>query len=263
MTTPEQQERPRFQSERQAEIIELILDRGRAEVADLADRFAVTTETIRRDLSDLDRRGLVRRVHGGAIPMDSLRHEPLLAVRNQQMMSEKRRIGRSAAAELPMGGTAIIDSGSTTTGLCEAVPADAELTVVTNSLLNAQLLADRSQVEIILVGGTVRKSRLAAVDATTADDLGKMRVDVAFLGSDGVSALHGLSTPYQDEAAVKQAMMGAARRTVALLDSTKFGNDQLFQVAPCSAVDLIVTDDGVDDVLADAIEVLGTAVRRA
>lgn len=262
MTASEQQERPRFQSERQAEILDLLLDRGRAEVADLASRFAVTTETIRRDLSELDRRGQVRRVHGGAVPVDSLRHEPLLTARNRQMMNEKRRIARAALEELPIGGTAIIDSGSTTTVLCEAVPRDTELTVVTNSLINAQLLAERPGVDVVLVGGNLKKNTLAAVDVTTVDALLELRVDVAFLGCDGISADHGLSTPYRDEAAVKGAMISAARRTVAVLDHTKFGNDQLYEVAQCAALDLIVTDSEVDDHQAAAIEEMGPPVRR-
>lgn len=261
--TQDRDGRPRFQSERQDAIVQLIFENGRAEVADLADRFSVTTETIRRDLSDLDRRGVVRRVHGGAVPYQTIRHEPLLAVRNRQYMDEKRRIGKLALEELPLGGTVIVDSGSTTTAFCEAVPPEAELTVVTNSLLNAQILADREGVELILLGGALKRNTLAAIDATTVDALAGLRADVSFLGCDGISAAHGLSTPYRDEAAVKRAMIGSARRSVALLDHSKFGNDQLVRVIECEAIDVIVTDDEADDEQAAAVAELGPAVRRA
>ena len=118
---------------------------GRVEVAELADRFDVTTETIRRDLSGLQRQHLVRRVHGGAIPWETGGFEPLLSVRADLHDTEKRRMVRVAVEELPDAGAIIIDSGSTLTRFAEAIPHDCTLRVVTNSLLTAQVLAEHEQ----------------------------------------------------------------------------------------------------------------------
>ena len=122
-----------FQSERQRQIAALTLDAGRVEVAELAERFKVTTETIRRDLSELQTHRLVRRVHGGAVPWERSNFEPLLVKRNVLHAAEKRRLARKALDELPDSGTVIIDSGSTLTSLAEVIPDDRELRIVTNS----------------------------------------------------------------------------------------------------------------------------------
>jgi DeoR family fructose operon transcriptional repressor len=113
MTTEPTDDRTRFQSERRSEITQLVYDNGRVEVSDLAKRFSVTTETIRRDLSELARHHIVRRVHGGAIAFESLRYEPMLIARDTRNAEEKRKILRRAVEELPREGSVMIDSGST------------------------------------------------------------------------------------------------------------------------------------------------------
>jgi len=261
--TAGRRDRARFQSERHDEIVRLIFQRGRVEVSELAERFSMTTETIRRDLDELDRQRVVRRVHGGAVPFESLKHEPRLAVRNEHFIDEKRRIGSLAIEVLSEVKTVIIDAGSTTMMLCEAIPRDIELSVATNSLLNAQILATREKARVFVVGGTLENNTLAVIDTTAVDAIAKLSVDVAFIGCDGISAAHGLSTPYTAEASVKRAMIQAARRSVALVDHSKFGSDQLVQIAPCSAFDLIITDTGLDDNTTAQVEALGPTVRRA
>ncbi|MGI8517295.1 MAG: DeoR/GlpR family DNA-binding transcription regulator [Acidimicrobiia bacterium] len=268
MTTPERiQTRSdsgtRFQSERQSEILRLVVQAGRVEVSDLAERFAVTTETVRRDLSELHGQGLVRRVHGGAVIRQSLQFEPRLVVRHQKLIDEKRRIGHLALEELPAEGAVLIDSGSTTAMLCEAIPLDARITVITNSTLNAQILSQRDGIDVILLGGVLQKNTLAAVGPSTEAALAELTVDVAFIGCDGISLEHGLSTPFHSEAAVKRAMMAASRWSVVLVDHSKFGNDQLVKVSPCTRVDVIITDSGLEQGTATSFEELGPSVRRA
>ena len=124
--------RTMFQTERHREIVTLARRYGRVDVAKLADTFRVTTETIRRDLSDLQGQRLLRRVHGGAILWETSGFEPQLSVRSDQQVAEKRRIARLAVQELPDSGTIIIDSGSTLTPFAESIPKDRELQVVTN-----------------------------------------------------------------------------------------------------------------------------------
>lgn len=249
-----------FQSERQREIASLTLARGRVEVAELSERFRVTTETIRRDLSDLQKLRVVRRVHGGAIPWEPPEFEPLVSVRKDQHDSEKRRLARAAVEELPNSGTIIIDSGSTLTRFAEAVPSGRSLRVVSNSLPIAQTLADRDGIDVIVIGGKVRKNTLAMVDAEAVAAIEPLTVDTLFISSDAASPQGGLTTPYREEAALKQAMINAARRVVALVDHSKFASDQFVRFADWSSVDVLITNRELDRTIISAVEATGTTV---
>lgn len=249
-----------FQSERQREIVALTLEAGRVEVAELAERFGVTTETIRRDLSDLQKRKVVLRVHGGAVPWASVGFEPLLSVRADLHTAEKRRLARRAVLELPDEGSVIIDSGSTLTHLAEAIPLDQPLHVVTNSLLTAQILAERPEIEVMVLGGGLRKNTLAMVDSSAITAVEQLTVDTLFISGDGFSARNGLSTPYPEEAALKRAMIRAARRVVALVDHSKAEIDHLLRFAEWSDIDVLVTNSEVDDEVVSAIEARGPSV---
>lgn len=151
-----------YAAERQQQIHELARGAGRVDVASLAEQFDVTTETVRRDLTALERQGLLRRVHGGAIPIQRLGFEPAVAQRNEYMVEEKRRIAKAALDELPDEGAVILDSGTTTGRLAEVLPFDRELTVVTNSIPMALLLSSRPNVTVLILGGRVRGRTLAA-----------------------------------------------------------------------------------------------------
>jgi DeoR family fructose operon transcriptional repressor len=249
-----------FQSQRQREIVALTFQSGRVEVAELAERFAVTTETIRRDLSDLQEQRALRRVHGGAIPWETVGFEPLLSVRANLHDAEKRRMARVAVHELPETGAIIVDSGSTLTTFAEAIPADCSLRVVTNSLLTAQVLADHDEIDVIVIGGKVRKNTLAMVDSAAIAAVKPLVVDTLFISSDGFSPARGLTTPYREEAALKQAMIAAARRVVALVDHSKAGHDHFIRFAEWADVDVLVTNTEVDGDTVAAIEALGTSV---
>lgn len=252
-----------FQSERQRETVALTHDRGRVEVSELATRFNVTTETIRRDLSELQEQRLVRRVHGGAVAWETTKFEPLLVVRNDQQHDEKRRIAKLAIDELPDTGTIIIDSGSTLARFAEAVPADTEVRVVTNSLPIAQTLAEHDNVDVVVIGGKVRKNTMAMVDADSVAALQRLSVDTLFISTDGLSADMGLTTPYRQEASLKQAMINSARRVVALVDDSKFGKDQFVRFAEWSDIDVLITTLNADSETIAAIESMGTTVLQA
>ncbi|WP_173400693.1 DeoR/GlpR family DNA-binding transcription regulator [Ilumatobacter nonamiensis] len=254
--------RPRFPAQRQDEMAALTRARGRVDVADLAEHFQVTTETIRRDLSDLQERRLLRRVHGGAVPWETLRFEPLLAVRGDQQLDEKRRIGAAAVDELRESGTVIIDSGSTTARFCEALPRDRPLHIVTNSILNAQVLAEFDNAEVTMIGGTLRQNTMAMVDAHAAAAIGQLTVDALFISCDGMSTSRGLTTPYEYEAALKRAMIAAARRVIVLADHSKLDNDQLFRFAEWSDIDVLVTDTGISEPLFEELSTLVRVVHR-
>ncbi|MFH8609398.1 DeoR/GlpR family DNA-binding transcription regulator [Streptomyces sp. NPDC018029] len=252
-----------YAPERQQEILRLARDGGRVDVLSLAEEFQVTAETIRRDLKALDRAGLVRRVHGGAIPAGRLDFEPDLAEREGTAADEKDRIARAALAELPAEGSVILDAGSTVARLAAGLPLESTLTVVTHSLPTAARLADHPGIQLHLIGGRVRQRTRAAVDAWALRAYGEIRADVVFLAANGFSAESGLTTPDLAEAAVKRAAVAAARRVVLLADSAKHGQEHFARFGDLADVDLLITDTGLTDDDAAAIERGGTEVVRA
>ena len=249
-----------YATERHQQILETARSRGRVEVAGLARELAVTPETVRRDLTALERRGVLRRVHGGAIPVERLGIEPGVADREGHAAGEKERIARAALDELPDGGSIILDAGTTTVRLAELLPTDRELTVVTHSIPVASILVSRPNLTLHLLGGVVRGRTLAAVGAWTKAQVSEIYADVAFMGTNSISVERGLTTPDLAEATVKRALMGAARRVVVLADHTKFGRDDFALVAPLSDVDTVITDVGLDVELAGDIEAAGPQV---
>jgi DeoR family fructose operon transcriptional repressor len=237
---------PRLPHDRQHEIYLLALRQGSVDVADLAQRYGVTTETIRRDLSDMQGRHLLRRVHGGAIPLERVSHEPMVDARRMVNAEEKLRIATKAAEQVPECGSVIIDSGSTCQRLADVFPIDRDVHVVTNSLITALTLARRGQRQLTVLGGAVRTNTLAMVDEPGRAELQKMAIDVLFISCDGLSFQHGLTTPYREEHTIKRAMIERARRVVALVDQSKFGNVQMFSYAAFDEIDVLVTDKRAD-----------------
>lgn len=246
--------------ERRQAIERLAAEAGRVEVAALADRFDVSGETIRRDLDSLERRGVLRRVHGGAMPVARFRSEPALSEKTGVMTDAKRRIAKAAVSLLPSSGSVLLDAGSTTAELARRFPETAELTVCTNSAPLAMTLATRRHLQLLLVGGRVRGRTLANVDDWALRTLGELHVDVAFVAANGVSLRRGLSTHDVTEAAVKRAMVAAARRVVLLADHTKIGDEHLVAFAPLDAVDTFVTDADADPGDVESFEDAGVAV---
>ncbi|MFI0981296.1 DeoR/GlpR family DNA-binding transcription regulator [Streptomyces sp. NPDC021093] len=251
-----------YAPERQQEILRLAREGGRVDVLSLADTFQVTAETVRRDLKALDRAGLLRRVHGGAIPAGRLDFEPDLAERESTAADEKGRIAQAAVAELPSEGSVVLDAGSTAARLAAGFPLERALTVVTHSLPVAARLADHPGTDLHLVGGRVRHRTRAAVDAWALRAYGEIRADVVFLGTNGFSAAHGLTTPDLAEAAVKRAVIAAGRRVVLLADSAKHGQEHFARFGDLTDIDLLITDTGLSPADAAAIEAAGTEVQR-
>jgi DeoR family fructose operon transcriptional repressor len=242
-----------YAEERQQAIAGLVSDRGRVAVTDVAERFGVTTETVRRDLAVLERAGMLRRVHGGAVPAGLFTvAEPGLGERGGARMEQKRRIATAALALVPGNrGSLLLDGGTTTAALADVLPADRQLLAVTNSVPIAARLAAAVGVELHVLGGRVRGVTQTAVGETTVRALADLRVDVVFLGANGISAGHGFSTPDEREAAVKRAMVLAGQRVVVLADSTKLGREHLVRFAAVPDVDVLVTDEDADlDVVA-------------
>jgi len=252
-----------FAPERHQAILDLARTRGRVDVRDLAEQLDVTPETIRRDLTSLERRGLVRRAHGGAVPIERASLSRGTGERETIQAAEKNAIAAAALAELAEGTSVFIDAGTTTLRLAELIPDDLALTVVTHSLPVAMALAAKPATAVHLLGGQFNHETLSSVGTWTHQMIGMVSVDIAFVSVNGITPERGLTTGDLAEAAVKSAMIRASRRTVVLADHSKFGREEFGRIAPLAAVETIITDSGVNPELASEAEAAGPIVVRA
>jgi DeoR family fructose operon transcriptional repressor len=247
-----------YATERHARIIDELDTVGRVSVTTLSHALDVTAETIRRDLDALEAAGALRRVHGGAVRRSSL-VELRVGERERQHTPAKRAIARVALALVAQTAPAAIsiDAGTTTRAfadlLAEYTPAEGRLGVVTNAVPILLRLQDNPALTVHAVGGVVRPETLAMVGLPALEAFGRMRCDLAFVGANGVSARFGLSTPDEREAAVKTAMVRSARRTVALVDSSKHGEESFLRFADLGDLDVLITDRDPDEDLAAAL----------
>lgn len=251
-----------YQPERQKQLLDMARQEGRVSVARASEDFGVVPETIRRDLDQLASKGLLRRVHGGAIPadFDQLGDTPL-DTRDIFAVAEKEAIAQAALELLPeRGGSLILDAGTTTRRMASKILEDAQFTVFTDSAPIAAVLAARTSCDVRLVGGKLRGTTQATVG--NVEQFARLRVDVCFMGTNGLSVEHGLSTPDPDEAATKSAMIAAARRVVVLADSRKIGAESTNSFARLSDIDVLITDHGIPQRQLEGLRKAGVEVMR-
>jgi DeoR family fructose operon transcriptional repressor len=248
--------------ERQHRMLVLARHQGRVEVAAAAAEFGVAPETIRRDLSELERRGLVRRTHGGAYPVESAGFETNLAQRVTLHVENKRRIAAEAVKLLGDAETVFVDEGYTPQILASLLPTDRSLTVVTASLSTAAAIADVPSTTVLLLGGRVRARTLATVGSWTCAMLAGFVIDLAFLGANGISRELGLTTPDPVVADVKAKALEVSRRRVFMGDHSKFGASSFCRFAEVSDFEAIVTDTGLSHAEAHRYTLLGPHVIR-
>lgn len=252
----------RTSQERRQEIVRAARAAGSVDVTTLAARLGVAKETVRRDLRALEDHGLVRRTHGGAYPVESAGFETTLAFRATSHVPEKRRIATAAAGLLGDAETVFVDEGFTPQLIAAALPRDRPLTVVTASLPAAGALAEADNVSVLLLGGRVRPGTLATVDHWTTKMLAGFVLDLAYIGANGISREHGLTTPDPAVGEVKAQAVRAARRTVFAGVHTKFGAAGFCRFARVGALDAIVTSTLLPSSEARRYALLGPQVLR-
>jgi DeoR family transcriptional regulator, fructose operon transcriptional repressor len=253
--------------ERQRQILARARHDGRVHVSALADDLRVAPETVRRDLRQLVERGMLQRVHGGAHPVESVGYESDVTRRSSSMIAEKRRIAAAAAARLEGAESVYIDEGITPQLVAEAIavnlPPGSKLTVVTSSLLAAGALADHEGITVVLLGGRLRGLTMATVDHWATRMLKELVIDLAYLGANGLSREHGLTTPDPAVAAVKSQVVASARRRIFVGIHTKFGVSSFCRFADLPDFEALITDTGVSAAEAHRYSVMGPHVIRA
>jgi DeoR/GlpR family transcriptional regulator of sugar metabolism len=210
---------------------------------EFAAELGVSPETVRRDLIELERRGMLRRVHGGAAALVRLvPEEPEYSERALEQSEAKRAIGAAAAAMVISGQTVVIDVGTTSLEVARALPHDLRATIATPSLLVAAELSTRPHVQVLVAGGRVRPGDLACSGTETIEFFGDLHAEIAFLGSGAISPAVGLTDYHRDEVPTKRAIIANADKVLVLADSSKFDRAAPYRVCGLSDLDGVITD---------------------
>lgn len=231
-----------LRAERIKEIIEIVRRDKAASVNKLAEIFGVHPTTIRRDLAEIEERGLLQRTYGGAIE-EEITIEPPFSERVSGQYAEKERIGRAAAGLVQDGEHIIIDSGTTTLHIAKHLHNRKELTVITNDMNIASELKDAPGVDVIVTGGSLRRGTYMLNGMFTQSILHNVHVQKAFIGIPAVHPIHGITHPEIEFVLTKQLMIKAARQVIVTADHTKLSKLSLHSVAPIHAIHTLVTDD--------------------
>jgi DeoR/GlpR family transcriptional regulator of sugar metabolism len=231
--------------QRQDKIAELVLKQPFIAAKDLAERFDVSLMTIHRDLDELEAHGVLRKVRGGATPQASSLFESNVRYRLTVASEEKQALARAALLQIEPGQAVLIDESTTGLALARLLPARVPLTVITNSLSVMQELRSVRDIKLIVLGGDYWPRHEAFCGLACEAAVSALRADVLFMSSTAISG--GVAyQPDQDMAIAKRAMIAAAGRRVLLVDHSKFGRVALHRLAPLTAFDLVMTDDGID-----------------
>ncbi|HWO98558.1 MAG TPA: DeoR/GlpR family DNA-binding transcription regulator [Bacillus sp. (in: firmicutes)] len=231
-----------YAEERKRRIMEYIREKSRASVPELAQFCNVSGSTIRRDLKELEEEKLLRRTHGGAISLQNVNFEPTFDEKEDKFQAEKKAIARKAMEFIEEEDTILLDSGTTTFQLVKELHAFSRLTVVTNSLVFAQELQDVPGIEVVIVGGNVRKETCALVGPIAESTLSMIRADKAFIATNGFEVEGGLTTPNLVEAATKRKMIEMSKQVILLADHSKAEKTTFAKFAEIDKIDKCIMD---------------------
>lgn len=226
---------------RQAEIVEIARSEGRVAVEDLARRFDVTLQTIRRDLAGLDAAGKLERVHGGAVLPSGVANIEYEA-RRRLAAEAKDRIGRACAARIPNDSSLFLNIGTTTEAVARALLVHRNLMVVTNNINVANILIANPSCEIVVAGGTLRRSDGGLVGDATIDIVSQFKLDFAIVGASALDTDGDLLDFDVREVRVSQAILRQARKALLVADGTKFQRKAPVRIGSMAAVDCLITD---------------------
>jgi DeoR family transcriptional regulator of aga operon len=254
--------------ERLSTLLDLLGQRGKVDVDDLAEELTVSAATIRRDLDHLADQQLLTRTRGGAVA-NNVAYDLPLRYKTARHASEKERIGRGAAALVARGSVVGLNGGTTTTEVARALAVLPELngadeptlTVVTNALNIASELAVRPHVKIVVTGGVARPASFELSGPLATRILDEITMDLVFLGVDAVDPVHGAYAHHEGEASINRLMAERARRIVVTADSSKLGRHAFARICPAAEIDTLITDDAAPAEVVAAFEAEGVTVQ--
>lgn len=246
--------------QRKDKIIKLLTENHIMKANEMAKIFGVSMETIRRDMSELETEGVIRRVHGGAILNTAYNLEPDYSNREMSQFEEKLLIGKKAVSMVADGDTIIIDIGTTTLEFAKMLKGKKKVTVITNSLLIALALLNDPDIHVIMLGGNIRMGEGTASGFWAEEMVDQFYVDKLFLGAGAVSAEHGIMDFNTTETNLRRHFIRHAKQTIALADYTKLGIKALNIVCGFSELDYLITDEQADKKMLKLIREQGVEV---
>jgi len=249
-------------SDRRRKMTAMLQARGSVQVLGLSDLCGVSTQTIRKDLQYLERRGVAARCYGGAICAQVLGSAagPAVEAKRSLHVGEKEAIGRRAAAMVVPGNSIILDSGTTTAYVARHLPDSEDITVVTNDAgVLAELMA-KKHIQIVMLGGALRRKNMAFYGAQTVAAMDELLVDKLFLGVDGIDMESGVTTHFENEAMLNRLMVKKATQVIAVTDSSKFGRKCLHKIIGVEDLDMLITDRDAPDEVVDGARRLGIEI---
>lgn len=255
------------QSQRTALILRELRQAGSVSVEVLRDKLGVSLATVRRDLQELENRGLLRRTHGGAIPIEPLFYEAFRHDRSFQeqvgsFADEKRRIALAAAELISPGDTIALTAGTTTTEVVRNMQTLGGITVVTNTVNVAMELSNRKDIHVFVTGGHLRGDWFSLVGQTAVSTMAGIFVDILFLGVNGIDAQNGLTCFNGDEVEINRSMVRQAKRKIAVADHSKLGVVANWLICPTEDIDIFITDTSATDEMIAPFLARGVKVRR-
>ena len=245
---------------RQQQILQAIRNDQQVTVARLSERFSVSEVTVRRDLSELEEAGTLRRVHGGAVLVEQAASEPPVVQRLHEHEALKNAIGRAAAALVRDGDTLFLGSGSTTAYVARYLTDHKDLTVITNALTVAYELALAGGVTVVVTGGVMRISELSLIGHLTEAAVRELHVDKVIIGMRAISSVEGMTHDYLPEVMTDRAILQMAENLVVVADHTKLGKVGPVFVAPTERIRTLVTDSVADGKYLDELKALGIQI---
>jgi DeoR family transcriptional regulator, aga operon transcriptional repressor len=247
-------------TERQNQIVDLLLRKERLTVTDICKTFSISEATARRDLDTLAEQGLLQRVHGGAIPVRRATPEAPILERRQEQAEEKKRIGRGAAELVKDGETIFLGSGTTVLEVAKNLRERRDLTVITNSLPVINLLVGLPNISMVVPGGLLRDSELSFIGHITEKALAEVRADMVVIGIRGLSLEAGMTNDYLPETLTDRAILSIGGKVVIVADHTKCGVVSMAFVAPLTSLNTLVTDDKTDPDFITALKQQGIRI---
>lgn len=232
-------------SDRRQRITAMLQDQGSVQVRSLSTQFGVSGQTIRKDLHYLEDRGVATRCYGGAIFAQIVgpANEPAVETKRTLRADEKDRIGKFAAGLVHTGQSIVLDSGTTTAFLARHLPDDEDITAVTNDAGVLSELLQKQHIQVVMLGGALRRKNMAFYGALTEAAMNDLLVDKLFLGVDGIDINNGVTTHYEAEAMLNRRMVARAREVIAVTDGSKFDRTCMHRIIDVANLTMLITDD--------------------
>lgn len=249
-----------LKTQRQKKLLDLLESNEAMSVADLSEQLNTSLMTIRRDLEYLEQKGIVKRIHGGALLVKQDTNQPSFQERLEEFGSEKLRIGRAAAELIKDGSIVFFDAGTTPLAIVEYIPQEIEFTAITTGLMTAVALCNKPNVNVISIGGNIHHTSYSSINYISIELIKRFNANMAFISTKAFSLPQGAYEAQLPLIEVKKAIVSVSNKVILLADHSKFETKSLCLSVPIDDIDMIITDKHVPEGIAEEIKKMGKEI---